>query len=92
RGQRQRTAVAAAASLKPKIFLLDEPTTGQDLQNLHRLMDELCQAIREGNRTLIFATHHRELTEQYADRILLLNNGKLIFDGKPATAFSDKAL
>lgn len=92
RGQRQRTAVAAAASLKPKIFLLDEPTTGQDMQNLHRLMDELCQAIREGNRTLIFATHHRELTEHYADRILLLKDGEMLFDGKPSTAFSDIAL
>ena len=92
RGQRQRTALAAAASLKPKIFLLDEPTTGQDLQNLHRIMDELCQAIRVGKKTLIFATHHRELTEQYADRVLLMKDGEMLFDGKPAAAFLDSAL
>lgn len=92
RGQRQRIAVAATSSHQPKIFLLDEPTTGQDIQNLQRLMDELCKRIRQGNRTLIFATHHQELTEQYADRILLLKEGKMIFDGKPAVAFSDSEL
>ena len=41
RGQRQRTAVAATFSLHPDLFLLDEPTTGQDAQHLYRLMDEL---------------------------------------------------
>ncbi len=92
RGQRQRTALAATASLKPKILLLDEPTSGQDLQNLHRLMDELCQSGRQGKKTLVFATHHQELAEKYADRILLLKDGEMIFDGKPATAFSDRAL
>ncbi len=92
RGQRQRTAVAAAASLRPKLLLLDEPTSGQDLQNLHRLMDELYQGGQQEKRTLVFATHHQELAEKYADRILLLKDGEMIFDGKPATAFSDDTL
>ncbi|MYC76920.1 energy-coupling factor ABC transporter ATP-binding protein [Candidatus Poribacteria bacterium] len=92
RGQRQRVAVAATFSLHPDLFLLDEPTTGQDAQHLHQLMDELCDEIRRENKTLIFATHDTELTLKYADRILLLRDGKVIFDGAPNSAFANPEL
>ena len=92
RGQRQRTAVASTFSLHPDLFLLDEPTTGQDAQHLHQLMDELCDEIRQEHKTLIFATHDTELTLKYADRILLLRNGTVIYDGDPDTAFADQDL
>ena len=92
RGQRQRTAVAATSSLHPDLFLLDEPTTGQDAQHLHQLMDELCDETRRENKTLIFATHDTELTLKYADRVLLLFDGELIFDGAPHTAFANPNL
>ena len=92
RGQRQRTAVAATFSLHPDLFLLDEPTTGQDAQNLYRLMDELCDEIRRENKTLVFATHDTDLTLKYADRVLLLCEGQVIFDGSPDTAFANQEL
>ena len=92
RGQRQRTAVAATFSLHPDLFLLDEPTTGQDAQHLYQLMDELCDEIRQENKSLIFATHDTDLTLKYADRILLLHNGTVIYDGDPDTAFADQDL
>ena len=86
RGQRQRVAVAANFSLYPELFLLDEPTTGQDAQHLHQLMDELCAEIKRENRSLIFATHDVQLTLTYANRVWLLREGELIFDGHPDTA------
>ena len=92
RGQRQRTAVAATFSLHPDLFLLDEPTTGQDAQHLYRLMDELCDEIRRERKTLIFATHDMDLTLKYADRVLLLLDGEVIFDGAPNTAFANQEL
>ena len=92
RGQRQRTAVASTFSLHPDLFLLDEPTTGQDAQHLDQLMDELCDEIRQENKTLIFATHDTDLTLKYADRILLLRDGVVIYDGDPDTAFADREL
>ena len=92
RGQRQRTAVAATFSLHPDLFLLDEPTTGQDAQHLYQLMDELCDEIRRENKTLIFATHDTDLTLKYADRVLLLRDGQIIFDGIPDTAFNNPEL
>lgn len=92
RGQRQRVAVAATFSLHPDLFLLDEPTTGQDAHHLHQLMDELCDEIRRENKTLIFATHDTELTLRYADRVLLLREGAVIFDGAPDAAFANPEL
>ena len=92
RGQRQRVAVAATFSLHPDLFLLDEPTTGQDAQHLHQLMDELCDEIHRENKTLIFATHDTELTLRYADRVLLLREGIVIFDGAPDAAFANPEL
>ena len=92
RGQRQRVAVAATFSLHPDLFLLDEPTTGQDAQHLHHLMDELCADIQQENKTLIFATHDIELTLKYANRILLVHEGAVIFDGDPDTAFVNREL
>ncbi len=92
RGQRQRVAVAAAFSLHPDLFLLDEPTTGQDAQHLHQLMDELCDEIQQEDKTLIFATHDTELTLKYAHRVLLLQDGELIFDGAPYIAFANPEL
>ena len=92
RGQRQRVAVAATFSLHPDLFLLDEPTTGQDAQHLHQLMDELCNEIQQENKTLIFATHDTELTLKYAHRVLLLQDGELIFDGAPYIAFANPEL
>ena len=92
RGQRQRTAVASTFSLHPDLFLLDEPTTGQDAQHLYQLMDELCAEIRQEHKTLVFATHDSDLTLKYADRILLLDDGAVIYDGDPDAAFADREL
>ena len=92
RGQRQRVAVASTFSLHPDVFLLDEPTTGQDAQHLQLLMDELCNHIRQENRTLMFATHNIELTQKYANRVLLMHEGELIYDGSPINAFTDHDL
>lgn len=89
RGQRQRVAVAANFSLYPELFLLDEPTTGQDVQHLHQLMGELCAEIKRENRSLIFTTHDAQLTLNYADRVLLLREGELVFDGVPDIAFAE---
>lgn len=92
RGQRQRVAVAATFSLHPDIFLLDEPTTGQDAQHLQSMMDQLCHQILQENKTLIFATHSTDITKKYANRVFILDQGKLIYDGTPDEAFTNSNL
>lgn len=92
RGQRQRTATAAAYSLFPDILLLDEPTAGQDFSHLQQLMGVLCDTVERQNKTLIFCTHDAQLTLQHAKRMLLLRQGELIFDGRPSDVFSNPDL
>ena len=79
-GQRQRVAIAANLSLNPDLLLLDEPTTGQDTDYLNTTMQILCHKIRNNNKTLIFSSHNADLVLRYADRVLILERGKLVFD------------
>ena len=55
-------------------------------------MDELCDEIRHARKTLIFATHDVDITLKYADRILLLQDGAVVYDGDPECAFADQEL
>ncbi|KKH49824.1 ABC transporter ATP-binding protein [Methanosarcina sp. 1.H.A.2.2] len=78
RGQRLRTAVASVLSINPEIILLDEPTTGQDRVNIEQMMDYF----KNNHSTLVFCTHDIEIAMLYATRILVMNEGRIIADGK----------
>ncbi|MDQ1253404.1 MAG: energy-coupling factor transport system ATP-binding protein [Euryarchaeota archaeon] len=78
RGQRLRTAVASVISMHPEIILLDEPTTGQDRVNINQMMDYF----KNNHSTLIFCTHDIEVALSYATRLLIMNEGQIIADGK----------
>jgi len=85
RGQRLRTAVASVISINPELILLDEPTTGQDRMNIEQMMD----FFKNNNSTLIFCTHDIEVAMSYATRILVMNDGKIIADGKGKEVIKD---
>ncbi len=87
RGQRLRVAVAAALACRPDILLLDEPTSGQDLDQVERMMAALTQAMSGG--LLVFATHDLGLAARHATRVLVLHQGRLVADGAPATVLTD---
>lgn len=78
RGQRLRTAVASVLSIDPELILLDEPTTGQDRVNIEQMMDYF----KNKGSTLVFCTHDIEIAMLYATRILVMNEGQIIADGK----------
>ncbi len=78
-GQRLRVATAAAASMNPEVFLLDEPTQGQDRANVEGLMNYLKIKSRQG-AAILFITHNLDVALQYADRILLMNGGRIVED------------
>ncbi|HIH75038.1 MAG TPA: ABC transporter ATP-binding protein [Methanosarcina sp.] len=78
RGQRLRTAVASVLSIDPELILLDEPTTGQDRLNIEQMMDYF----KNKGSTLVFCTHDIEIAMLYATRILVMNEGQIIADGK----------
>lgn len=85
RGQRLRTAVASVLSITPELILLDEPTTGQDRVNIEQMMD----FFKNNDSTLIFCTHDIEVAMSYATRILVMNDGQIIADGKGKEVIKD---
>jgi energy-coupling factor transport system ATP-binding protein len=82
-GQQQRTALTAVLSLRPRLIILDEPTMGQDWRHLSALMGYLSELNRDGCAVLLIS-HDYKLVHRFAERILLLRNGRVAADGAPA--------
>ena len=80
RGERQRLAVAALLALRPRVLILDEPTTGLDYPEQRRMM-ELLRRLHEAGRTIIIITHTPWVAAEYAERALLMAQGQLLWDG-----------
>lgn len=80
RGERQRLAVAALLALRPRVLILDEPTTGLDYREQRQMM-ELLQRLHAEGRTLIIITHVPWVAVEYAERALLMVDGQLLWDG-----------
>lgn len=80
-GQQQRIALAATISLRPQLVILDEPTLGQDWGHLERLMEFLLRLNQQG-KTILLITHDYKLVYRYARRVILMEEGKIIMDGR----------
>lgn len=81
-GQRQRAALAALLALQPQLLILDEPTLGQDWGHLSRFMDFIRDLNAKG-MTVLLISHDYKLVHQYAQRIVLLEGGRIAVDGLP---------
>lgn len=79
RGERQRLAVACILAMEPGIIILDEPTTGLDEGESDRMM-ELMMTLQRNGHTIIMVTHNMRIAEEYADRIIAMENGRIIGD------------
>ena len=89
-GDRQRVAVACVLSLNPEVFIFDEPTTGQDYfggESIMKLIDQL----HEKGKTVIIITHDMPLVAEHARRVIVMNQGQAVLDGKPAEVFTRTA-
>jgi ABC-2 type transport system ATP-binding protein len=82
-GQTQRVRFALAICGKSELIVLDEPTTAMDVETRRLFWSSMKQEVAQG-RTLLFATHYLEEADQAADRILVINRGRLLADGTPA--------
>jgi energy-coupling factor transporter ATP-binding protein EcfA2 len=88
KGQRQRLAVASILAMRPRIMIVDEPTTGQDYRMVSSIMALLEELQRQGNTVLIIS-HDMTLVANYCQRVVVLLNGRDIFSGSPRELFSD---
>ena len=82
-GQQQRIRFAMALVVDPDLLVLDEPTTGMDVETRRAFWTSMREETARG-RTVLFATHYLEEADDYADRIVLLRSGRVIADGTAA--------
>src|SRR5919199_5118206 len=82
-GEQQRLRFAMALLSDPALLLLDEPTTGMDVEG-RRAFWSAIRADAEKGRTVLFATHYLDEADQYADRIVLISSGRVVADGSAA--------
>jgi lipooligosaccharide transport system ATP-binding protein len=80
---KRRLTIARALVSDPDILMLDEPTTGLDPQARHILWDRLFR-LKEKGVTLLITTHHMDEAEQLCDRLIVMDNGKIMAEGSPA--------
>jgi iron complex transport system ATP-binding protein len=90
-GERSRVLIARALAAKPRLLLLDEPAANLDPFWQLRLMDALRSAAA-GGQAVIAAMHDLDLAGRYADRILLMDGGRLVMDGTPPEVLASNAL
>jgi ABC-2 type transport system ATP-binding protein len=79
-GEQQRLRFAMALLPDPALLLLDEPTTGMDVEGRRTFWSAIRRDAEQG-RTVLFATHYLEEADQYADRIVLISQGRIVADG-----------
>ncbi|TIU07024.1 MAG: ABC transporter ATP-binding protein, partial [Mesorhizobium sp.] len=88
-GQRQRVMIAMAIALKPDILIADEPTTALDVSVQAQILDLLRDLQRETGMALIMITHDLEVASSMADRIIVMNGGKVVETGIAKEVFSN---
>jgi energy-coupling factor transport system ATP-binding protein len=86
-GQQKRVSIAAILAMKSRILVMDEPTAGQDYQNYMNFMDAILQL--PGFEAIMFITHDVDLAVIYANRVLIIADGRLIADGPPQEVLHD---
>jgi len=82
-GMKRRLIVARALINKPQILILDEPTTGLDPQARHLIWDKI-RSLQKQGVTIVLTTHYMEEAAQLCDRTVIMDNGKIIEEGRPA--------
>ena len=91
-GQMRRVAIAGILAMEPNILILDEPTVGLDPAGQKSMMELFRTLTEDYGKTIIIVTHDMNVVAEYTNRVLVMNQGKLVFDGSPVTLFSNQEL
>lgn len=91
-GQKKRVAVAGVIVMEPEVIVLDEPTAGLDPSGVSGLMHLLERVRKERGCTIILSTHEIDIVPIYADRLYVMDSGRVIAEGTPEEVFSNPQL
>ena len=87
-GQKRRVAIAGVLAMKPKVLVLDEPTAGLDPKGRDDILDQIAYLHKETDMTVILVSHSMEDIARYADRIIVMNKGEVMYNDAPAKVFA----
>jgi polar amino acid transport system ATP-binding protein len=87
-GQQQRVAIARALAMDPKVILFDEPTSALDPEMVGEVLDVMKQLAREG-MTMVVVTHEMGFAREVADRVLFMDQGRIVEEGTPEAFFTN---
>jgi energy-coupling factor transport system ATP-binding protein len=91
-GQKQCLAIAAALAMRPNVLVLDEPTASLDVPNTRRVMDMLTHLRNMYPITIILIEHRLAEAAQFVERVMMMEDGRIIADGDPEIVFADREL
>ena len=87
-GQKRRAAIAGVLAMRPKVLVLDEPTAGLDPKGRDDILDQIAYLHRQSDMTVILVSHSMEDIARYADRIIVMNHGSVMYNDKPEKVFA----
>ena len=86
-GQKRRVAIAGVLAMKPEVLILDEPTAGLDPAGRDEILDLIARMHKERGMTVILVSHSMEDVAKYVERIIVMNQGQVMFDDTPKEVF-----
>lgn len=86
-GQKRRVAIAGVLAMKPDVLVLDEPTAGLDPKGRDEILDQIAKLKEETGITVILVSHSMEDVAKYVERIIVMNQGSVLYDDVPKEVF-----
>lgn len=86
-GQKRRVAIAGVLAMKPEVLVLDEPTAGLDPKGRDEILDQIAKLKEETGITVILVSHSMEDVARYVERIIVMNQGSVLYDDAPREVF-----
>ena len=87
-GQKRRAAIAGVLAMAPEILILDEPTAGLDPKGREEILRQIKELQTQTGMTILLVSHSMEDVAEYVDRIVVMNKGKVMYDGAPKEVFA----
>ena len=88
-GEKRRVAIAGVLAMKPDILILDEPTAGLDPKGREEILGLIKKLHDESNISIVLVSHSMEDVAEYADRIIVIDDGRIVFDDTPQNVFEN---